>query len=191
LETHYGAVAPPSIKRLRVEGLSRIVWAMFFALTVALIPILTLAGGFPLAVWGVALPLLALGVAIALSRLEIGRDQAPNDVCRAFRLIQEEKLLLTLAAFIVCSIPAQTGLVFDDFARDMAWILCAPPLFQFFKHRRWSAMVEACMIIATVILIQMHRGAATVVILGTGISLAWACRGLVDTVQSNQREAEH
>ncbi len=189
IETHYGRVAPPSIQRLRIEGLSRLLWALFFALTVGLIPILVQAGSLLLAFWGVALPLLALGVTVVFSRLELENEKAPADARRAFRAVQEEKLFVVLLVFIVCSLAARAGLVLQDFTRELAWLLCYPPLVQFFRLRRWSALFETGILVGTVIVIQTYSGNAAVVVLAVGVAMAWACRGLAELTRSRQRES--
>jgi len=160
------------------------------ALTVCLLPVLMLTTTALAALWGVAIPLLAAATSALLLRIELVGEAARTEpeARVAARRVLEGRFAATLFLFLAYSLTLRAGFVVEDVCRDTLWLLAIPAAAQFFRLRRWAALVEVAFLIAAVAAVQSLRGNATIVAAGFGVGLATFARGMIESLQGLARE---
>ncbi len=166
--------------RRRAEGTCRIIFGVFFALSVATVPVLVRAGTLPLIVWGLVLPslaMLACTLALRIDPPDFGRGMARARL----RAMLRGKLATSFFAFFAGALPFQRGYIAADICRDVVWLLCVPVVFNFFRDRCWRAFGELLVLLFVAVWLQDLPGNAAFVVFGTGVGVAWVLRGSIET----------
>ncbi|NOY79581.1 MAG: hypothetical protein GXP31_01120 [Kiritimatiellaeota bacterium] len=167
--------------RRRIEGTCRIIFGIFFALSVSTVPVVARAGTLVLTVWGLVLPSLAMLACVLVLRIDppdFGRGMARARL----RTMLRGKLTTSFFAFFAGALPFQRGYIAADICRDVVWLLCVPVVFNFFRDRCWRAFGELVVLLLVALWLQNLSGSGTFAVFGAGVGAAWVLRGAIEAL---------
>jgi len=160
-------------------GISRIVFGVFFALSISTIPVQERAGLPVLLIWGAALPVLALLTCLLIARIGTSLN-GRQGLGKPLRDMLRSRLAVSLFAFFASALPYQAGYIAGDFCRDVAWLLCLLIVLDFFRDRCRRALIELALLLPVAVVLQNVPGSSAFPVLGIGGGFSWFCRGICE-----------
>ena len=176
----------------QMKGLFWIIWGAFFLLSLALLPALVRAGTGVMVLWGVGLPLVAMGACTLWQRME-GSRGGPMSASRkrALRTANLWMLILTVITFAVCAFCILQKFEVASVCGDLTWLFVVIAVIELLKSRNLLILVEIAILVGVGFWAESATGLSPVAVLGVGVGAAWICRGLLEFGRKNAGPQQH